>query len=297
MNKCGLASFRKFIAGCLFLSNPFWNITLSQADSSSPKLAAYYDRKMVLCGDIAYQWEGDGHPHLVSIDTVQVGVGRDASYSLDQQGRLFAWRDTSDNRQIIFENAIWFAAGRSGVFVLTADHNLWFLERSEHWFREGDIGTSVHIADNVKTASIGDSANYYITLSGDLYVKGKAHRGQYGDGKLQSTDVFVKVAQKTQNINAHTGHAILRTQHGIVMGTGGNIYGPIGLHGLGDKAIKWGAIFEGATAIATGSSHSLAIMADGSLWSWGRDVGLKPKKVLANVVAVAADNRGSIALR
>jgi len=80
------------------------------------------------------------------------------------------------------------------------------------------------------------------------------------------------------------------------MGTGGNIYGPLGRHGLGDKAVFWGPIFHEADAIATGSSHSLAIRRDGTLWHWGRDIGLDPEQVLEDVVAGAADQNGSVAL-
>ena len=81
------------------------------------------------------------------------------------------------------------------------------------------------------------------------------------------------------------------------MGTGGNIYGPLGKHGIGDKAVSWGEIFKDAKAIATGSSHSLAIAQDDSLWHWGRDIGLDPEKILDDVVAAAADQSGSIALK
>ena len=79
-------------------------------------------------------------------------------------------------------------------------------------------------------------------------------------------------------------------------GTGGNIYGPLGSHGYGDKAIEWGLIFDGVNVIATGSSHSLAIKHDGSLWIWGRYEGLDPKKIMSTASAVAAGSRGTIAL-
>ena len=91
----------------------------------------------------------------------------------------------------------------------------------------------------VATAAVGDSANYYATESGALFVKGLAHRGQYGDGKLKTTDRFVQTASNVAAITAHTGHAILMTKSGDVLGTGGNIYGPVGRHGLGDKAVRW----------------------------------------------------------
>ena len=95
---------------------------------------------------------------------------------------------------------------------------------------------------------------------------------------------------------AHTGHALLLRRDGGVWGTGGNIYGPLGRHGIGDKAIIWGRIFAGAHAIATGSSHSLAITADGRLWIWGRGESLEPRAVMSGVVGVAGSSDGTVAL-
>jgi alpha-tubulin suppressor-like RCC1 family protein len=91
---------------------------------------------------------------------------------------------------------------------------------------------------SIAAASIGDSADYFVTKDGTLHVKGLAHRGQYGDGKLEPSDAFIPVAHEVAAIKAHTGHAILLKQDGTVMGTGGNIYGPLGWHGIGDKAIS-----------------------------------------------------------
>ena len=52
-----------------------------------------------------------------------------------------------------------------------------------------------------------------------------------------------------------------------MLGTGGNIYGPVSKHGLGDKAVRWSKIIGGAKAIATGSSHTVAILKNDSLAS------------------------------
>ena len=65
-------------------------------------------------------------------------------------------------------------------------------------------------------------------------------------------------------------------KNGDVLGTGGNIYGPVGRHGLGDKAVRWSRIVSGASAVATGSSHSLAILPDGRLMAWGAGYGPGP---------------------
>jgi alpha-tubulin suppressor-like RCC1 family protein len=153
------------------------------------------------------------------------------------------------------------------------------------------------ISENVIGAAVGDGANYYITTRGDLFVKGKAHRGQYGDGRLQSTEHFIRTMTGVAQITVHTGHAILRKKNGDVLGTGGNIYGPVGHHGLGDKADKWSLITKGARAIATGSSHSLAIRQDGMLIAWGSEYGPEPVPVMAGVTGVAAGSRTTIAIK
>ena len=75
-------------------------------------------------------------------------------------------------------------------------------------------------------------------------AKGNAHRGQYGDGRLQPTTEFVRTAYNAVDVKSHTGHAIYLSRNGDVFGTGGNIYGPLSSYGIGDKAISWGKIFE-----------------------------------------------------
>ena len=60
-------------------------------------------------------------------------------------------------------------------------------------------------------------------------------------------------------------------------------------------ADRWGRLFDGATAIATGSRHSLAIRADGSLWAWGAGFKIEPTRLLERVNAVAAGNTATIA--
>ena len=267
------------------------------ADSTSPRLAAYYDLRMAVCGGRAYLWRGRTAPKPVAHDVVQVGVGRDVGYALSRDGVLMAVGEGADAPTRLTANVTWFAAGRSGLFAGRADGSTIHLARSDSWFGAGAVAPPTPIAGTITTASIGDSADYLVAADGTLSVQGLAHRGQYGDGKLSATDTFVAVHERVTAVKAHTGHAIALTDEGTVIGTGGNIFGPLGAHGIGDKAITWGPIFTRAIAIATGSSHSLALRADGRLWHWGRDIGLEPAAILDDVTAAAADSSGSIALR
>ncbi len=278
------------VLGLLFSS------VTGQADSTSRLLAAYYDVKLLLCGETAYRWRASEPPQPVATKVAQVGVGRTASYVLTTHGRLLTWQKDPSTKKELLDGVAWFAAGRTGVFAARLDGTLVYLARPKNWFSEGELAQPVQVGTSVVAASIGDSANYFVTKEGTLFVKGLAHRGQYGDGKLKASETFLPTANDVVAVKAHTGHAILLKRDGRVMGTGGNIYGPLGKHGIGDKAISWGQIFKGATAIATGSSHSLALGPNGQLWHWGRGIGLDPKKVQDNVVAAAADQGGSVAL-
>ena len=257
------------------------------ADSSSPQLASYYERHMALQGDVAFGWTGRGEPRRLRAGVVQVGVGQDAYFALLADGTLIRWTDAPDAATALMRGVARFAAGASGWFAIDRAAVLW----------QGtpDAATPRRVAEGVVEACIGDSADYYITRDGTLYAHGMAHRGQYGDGKLTATPDFVATARDVAMVKAHTGHAIHLRRDGVVMGTGGNRYGPLSSHGLGDKADRWGPLFEGAVAIATGSRHSLAIRADGSLWAWGDGFAIAPAKLLDHVTAVAAGDTATIA--
>ena len=182
----------------------------------------------------------------------------------------------------------WFAAGHSGWFAADAAAVL--------WYGSGAPPAPQRVAEGVIAGCIGDSADYFIRSDGRLFAKGLAHRGQYGDGLLTPTPGFVATASDAVAVRAHTGHAIYLRRDGVVLGTGGNRYGPLSHHGLGDKADRWGPIFDGARAIATGSRHSLAVRGDGSLWAWGEGFGIEPRRLHEGVQAVAAGDTATLAL-
>jgi len=106
---------------------------------------------------------------------------------------------------------------------------------------------------------------------------------------------FISTARDALAVKAHTGHALYLRRDGVVLGTGGNRFGPLSSHGLGDKADRWGPIFEGARAIATGSRHSVAIRQGGSLWAWGEGFGIEPRLLLDGVAATAAGDTATLA--
>ena len=280
---------RRLVLALIGGSHALMSSTPARADSSAPQLASYYERHMALLGGVAYGWAGRGMPVRMRAGARQVGVSQDAFFALQDDGRLITWGDTPDAAVTLMAGVMGFACGQSGWFAIDRAQVL--------WQGGGASAAPLRLADDVATACVGDSADYYVRRNGTLWVKGLAHRGQYGDGRLTATPDFVNTARDAVAVKAHTGHALYLSDSGVVMGTGGNRFGPLGAHGLGDKADRWGRVFDGARAIATGSRHSVAIRTDGTLWAWGEGFGMEPRQILDETAAVAAGNTATLALR
>ena len=252
------------------------------------QVAAYYDLKLALVSGKVFEWRTGAPLRVVTHGAVQVAVGQARGYAIDTQRRLISWEPGSTQTDVLLDDTVWVAAGDSGVLVIRCDGSLWQREASaDEWTR---------VADAAVHAWVGDGADYYVAATGELFVRGKAQRGQYGDGKLAEASGWTRVASDAVAVVAHTGHALYLRRDGAVLGTGGNRFGPLGAHGYGDKADVWGVLFGGASQIATGSRHSLAIRGDGTLWAWGEGVGLLPKRLLGRVVAASGGLDDSIAL-
>lgn len=98
------------------------------ADSTSPRLAAYYDLKMLLCGQTAYQLRGWVDPQIVATGIAQVGVGKSDNYVLTLDGRLLTLKGKT--RQLL-DDVAWFSAGHSGIFAARTDGTLVYLSSQD----------------------------------------------------------------------------------------------------------------------------------------------------------------------
>lgn len=260
--------------------------TSAWADRSGPKLVSYYERHLALRGDVAWGWKAQGTPRRLLSGLVQVGTSTDHDYALRSDGTLIRWSDDPAAAAVLMSGVARFAAGQSGWMAIDRAGVLW---------QSRGGAAAQRVAADVAAACVGDSADFYVARDGTLHAMGLAHRGQYGDGLLTSTPHYVPVARDVVAVVAHTGHALHLRRDGMVMGTGGNRFGPLSSHGLGDKADRWGEIFRDAVAIATGSRHSLALRADGGLWVWGEGFAIAPAKLMDGVEAMAAGDTVTLA--
>ena len=262
--------------------------SIAAADASGEQLASYYDRHMAISGGTAYGWTGKERPTAMVAEVVQVGVAKDVYYALRKNGTLLTWSGSPANAMVLMRDVVSFSAGNSGWLAINRTWSLW---QGAGAVREPPR----KIAERVMAAAVGDGTDYYLTTAGDLYVRGQANRGQYGDGHLVATSDFVKTASGVAAVRAHSGHALYLDRDGEVFGTGGNVNGPLSAPGLGDKVVKWTSIFSGAKAIATGAAHSAAIREDGSLWAWGSGFAIEATKIADRIVAVSAGNGTTLA--
>jgi hypothetical protein len=171
------------------------------ADSSGPQLASYYERHMALL-------DGRGLPVHMRAGITQVGVSQSACFALQNDGRLISWGEAPETAGLLMPEVGAFASGQSGWFAI--DHAQFL------WHGGGKLPAPRRIAEDVVDACIGDSADYYIRRDGTLWVKGLAHRGQYGDGRLTATADFVNTAGDAVAVKPHTGHALYLSQGGVV---------------------------------------------------------------------------------
>lgn len=279
---------RVFLAPLIVLIAMFSFSPKVAADASGGQLASYYDRHMAISGGIAYGWTGNERPTAMIAEVVQVAVAKDAYYALRKNGTLLTWSGSPANAMVLMRDVVSFAAGNSGWLAVNRTWSLW---QGVGAVREPPR----KIAERVMAAAVGDGTDYYLTLAGDLYVRGQANRGQYGDGRLAATSDFVKTAAGVAAVRAHSGHALYLDKSGEVFGAGGNVNGPLSATGVGDKVVKWASIFSGAKGIATGASHSAAIREDGSLWAWGSGFAIEPTKIADSIATVAAGNGTTLA--
>ena len=171
---------------------------------------------------------------------------------------------------------------------------------------------------HVVAVSAGSRHNLALTADGAVWSWGGGDLGQLGHGDQQDQLLPKKVeafaGQRVVAVSAGGGHSLALTADGSVWSWGSCSFGKLG---HSDQQIqllpKKIEAFAGqrVVAVSAGAHHSLAITADGAVWSWGDGLDgqlghgdqqrqLLPKKVEAfagrRVVAVSAGEYNSFAI-
>ena len=174
----------------------------------------------------------------------------------------------------------------------------------------GSLATSTSIA----RVSSGAQHSIAVAGNGTAFGWGFNTNGQLGDQTSNNAGAPVRVFGVTTAVSACAGgsHSLVLLGNGSIVGMGDNSSGELGLGSAGSFATAPTPVvgISTATAVACGSTHSLALLSDGTVRAWGRnnrgqlgDGGAtnQPTPVavsgLTQVVAIAAGFDHSLALR
>ena len=173
--------------------------------------------------------------------------------------------------------------------------------------------------ERAMSVSAGEYHSLALTAGGAVWSWGRGGDGRLGhgdfhQGQWQPKKIEAFYGQRVLAVSAGETHSLALTADGSVWSWGGGAFGTLG-HGDWQAQLlpKKVEAFAGqrVVAVSAGNDHSLAIIADGTVWSWGwgnsgrlghgdEQDQLLPKKIEAlagqRVLAVSAGGAHSLAL-
>ena len=185
----------------------------------------------------------------------------------------------------VMEDVASVSAGADFTVALKTDGTLWAWGGNDY----GQLGNGsttpsdlpICVLDQVTAVSAGD---YHVAaLRGDqsLWTWGDNLFGQLGDGTRASRSTPAKVLDQVTAVSMGGYHAAALRADGTLWLWGSNIDGQLGNGGQGNTTDQTGAQLQTlplslsttgpVTAVSAGTSHTAVILADGSLWTWGRN--------------------------
>ena len=199
-------------------------------------------------------------PVVGDIRFSQQSSGRDFSLAIDSNGKLYSWGDNSKG-QLGRDPTASAPANRPGRVNLPDD---------------------VYIAQ----ASAGPDFSIAIDRTGALYTWGNNSNGQLGrtlEGLSTAEPAEVGIPDKSLKVgfvqvSAGQSHALALTENGRIYSWGDNSKGQLGRSPVESdnsitrhdipSTVEMGQINK-ATQVAAGGNTSLAVGADGNIYSWG----------------------------
>ena len=219
------------------------------------------------------------------------------------------------------------AAGDGHSLLLKTDGTLWTFGYNDY----GQLGTTTNngtavanptptqVMTGVTAIAAGSNHSLALKTNGTLWSFGYNYYGQLGtttnNGTGTASPTPTQVMTNVTAIAASGTNSLALKTDATLWSFGSNYYGQLGTttnNGTGTGNPTPTQVMTGVTAIAAGTSHSLALRTDGTLWTFGYNyfgqlgtttnngiatANPTPTQVMTNVTAIAAGTSHSLALK
>lgn len=161
------------------------------------------------------------------------------------------------------------AGGNTSSLVLKSDGTVWFTGDGRY-----SQLTQVRGIHSVVAISQGKEHALALKSDGTVWSWGKGFMGQLGVPNLYSSETPVQIPGLNQvvSIKAANAHSMAIKSDGSLWTWGSNINGLLGLGNMNlisqttPAKVSW---LSNVKAVSGGTSNSMALLADGTVWSWG----------------------------
>jgi alpha-tubulin suppressor-like RCC1 family protein len=252
-------------------------------------------------GDNKYGQLGNGTTNSSLVPTQVLGIsglvevccGDEHVLSLNSDGTVWGWGRNSAGqladgttatrlvpvRAAGLSNVRTVEAGTQHNLALKADGTMWAWGQNTY----GQLGNNTNVTQKTPiqfpvgpVVDIGAGATHTVAVlqDGTVWTCGDNSYGQLGTGTNLSSRVPVKVLGLSNVVKVTVGrrHNFAQKSDGTVWAWGENASGQLGI-GINSSAsqipVQVTALGNNTVELASFGAHTLALKADGTLWSWG----------------------------
>jgi alpha-tubulin suppressor-like RCC1 family protein len=225
---------------------------------------------------------------------IRIEAGATHALVLDSSGDIWSWGlnrkgqlgDGSTEDRILpvqveaLHNVVDMSAGNEFSIALLQDGTVWVWGDN----RSGQLGSDVDYSpgpvrlqplQDIVDVEAGAGHGLALRADGTVWAWGYGWHGQLGQGSTHESPEPVQVLNLSNviEISANGFSSMALTENGTVWTWGSNQYGQIGNKSAGPAADQLTPYevpnLHSVVSIASGGTHSLAVMEDGTVWGWG----------------------------
>ncbi len=238
-----------------------------------------------------------GSSSVTSTIRTVVAAGGSHALALKPDGSVWAW-GLNSSKQLgdvpitgsevplavrgLAHRAIGIAAGGDFSVALESDGSVWAWGQNDR----GQLGNGTKVQSGKPARVTGLTGRFVAVAAGESFALalrsdgtvwgwGDDYQGQLGNGSNDDTTTAVEVSGLTGrvvSIACGFNHSLAVMSDGSVWAWGDNGSGALGTKTqdvFQNTPVAVDGLSSGVTAVAGGTDQSLALKADGSVWSWG----------------------------